>query len=433
MDSSLLDSVAQGIMPRKPSNVGTVHCRFPWGIGQPSEYPTARARHRTMRVMFTTTGSAGHLGPLVPFADAVRRAGGDVLVATRDSSAAQARAAGFDVWAFADAPAESRSAIMASVRELPLEDANARLVSDVFGGIDARAALPGVLAACATWRPDVVVSEPSEFAGRLAGAHRGLPVVTVAITQFAVEQQMRAAMDDALRRLRRAHGIAGPNGAGSARFTLMPPLLENQALPGPPSIQRFREPDGPPPSPLPDWWDGASGPLVYLTFGSVAPQRNDLFPGLYRSVIEALGPLPARVLVTIGRDRDPADLGTLPTNIHVERWVPQASVMPHARAMVCHGGTGTMRAGFAAGIPQVVLPLFADQPYNAARVDELGAGIALEQGPAGVAGVAAAVRTVLADVRYADRAAAVAADTRALPPVDVAAARLRNLAGAGAR
>ena len=54
--------------------------------------------------------------------------------------------------------------------------------------------------------------------------------------------------------------------------------------------------------------------------------------------------------------------------------------MPHARAMVCHGGSGTMRAGLAAGIPQVVLPLFADQPDNAARVDALGAGIALEPG-----------------------------------------------------
>ena len=208
----------------------------------------------------------------------------------------------------------------------------------------------------------------------------------------------------------------------------MPPLLENPGLPGPPGVQRFREPGGPPPAPLPDWWDGASDPLVYVTFGSVAPQRDDVFPGLFRTVLEALGPLPVRVLATVGRDRDPADLGTRPANVHVERWVPQADVMPHARAMVCHGGSGTMRAGLAAGIPQVVLPLFADQPDNAARVDELGAGIALEPGPGAGPGVAAAVRDVLADARYAARAAAVAAEIRALPPVDLAAARLRALA-----
>ena len=41
-----------------------------------------------------------------------------------------------------------------------------------------------------------------------------------------------------------------------------------------------------------------------------------------------------------------------------------------------------MRTGLAAGLPQVVLPLFADQPDNAARVDELGAGIAPSPEPA---------------------------------------------------
>ena len=37
-----------------------------------------------MRVLFTTRGSAGHLGPLVPYAAACRSAGHDVLVAAQD-------------------------------------------------------------------------------------------------------------------------------------------------------------------------------------------------------------------------------------------------------------------------------------------------------------------------------------------------------------
>jgi UDP:flavonoid glycosyltransferase YjiC (YdhE family) len=103
--------------------------------------------------------------------------------------------------------------------------------------------------------------------------------------------------------------------------------------------------------------------------------------------------------------------------------------MPHAAAMVCHGGTGTLRAGLAAGVPLVVLPMFADQPDNAARVDELGAGIGLAEGAGGIAGMAAAVRAVLADPRYRAQAAAVAAEIRSLPPVDAAPAVLRALAG----
>jgi hypothetical protein len=53
------------------------------------------------------------------------------------------------------APAGLRDAGFASVRELPLDEANARVLSEVFGGMDARAALPGVLDACTAFRPDV--------------------------------------------------------------------------------------------------------------------------------------------------------------------------------------------------------------------------------------------------------------------------------------
>ncbi len=370
-----------------------------------------------MRVMFTTTGSAGHLGPLLPFAGAVRRARGEVLIATRESSAANARATGFDVWPFKDAPAAERDAAMASVRGLPLEEAHARLLKEVFGGMDARAALPGVLDACAAFAPDVVVYEPSELAGRLAAAHHRIPTVAVSITQFAVEQRREREMDEALHRLSAEHQIARPN--GTAHFTLMPSVLEDPNMPGPPAgMHRFREPDGPPPAPLPDWWSGSSDPLVYVTFGSVAAQRGDIFPALYSRVIDQLAPLPVRVLVTIGRDRDPHTLGELPANVHVERWVPQHTVLPHAQAVVDHGGSGTLRAAIAAGLPQVVIPLFADQPDNAQRIAALGAGIALQPD---TNDLAAAVTTILADPSYATQAAAIAAEIRSLPDVDHAA------------
>ena len=380
-----------------------------------------------MRVLITTTGSAGHLGPLIPFAEAIRDAGGDVLLATRDSTADQVRATGYDVRSFGEAPDEERGPIFAAARGLSSDEANALVVSAVFAGMDARAALPHVLEICADWRPDVVLSELGEFAGGLAAAHLDLPTVGVGITQAAVEQRVLGPTNAALRKLRAELGLRAANGAGSAYFTLFPSLMEDPALPGPAHIRRFREHDGPAPQPLPDWWDGAGEPLVYLTFGSVAPQM-EFFPAVYRAAIDALAGLPIRLLVTVGRDRDPAELGPVPANVHVERWVPQLDVMPHASAMVCHGGSGTVRAALAASVPLVVLPLFADQPNNAARVDALGAGIALPDGPSGIAGMADAVRAVLADERYARRAAAVAAEIRALPTVDVAAGIVRELA-----
>jgi len=380
-----------------------------------------------MRVLVTTTGGAGHFGPLVPFADAVLAAGHEVVVATRESNAEWIRAAGYDVWAFADAPAERRNAIFASTRELSNEEANVRVVADLFAGLDARAALPGVLGACAEWRPDVVLSEVCEFAGQLAGAHCGLPVVSVGIGLSAMQQLVMDPTRAALEELRDDFDLRAGAENDAAHFTLTPPALEDPCAPGAYRAQRFREHDHAAAAALPDWWGGSTNPLVYVTFGSVVPQM-DLFPGLYRAAIETLGPLPVRLLMTIGRDRDPAELGPLPANVHVERWMPQADVMPHAAAMVCHGGFGTVRAGLAAGVPMVVQPLFADQPYNARRIAELGAGIALAQGPRGIAGAPAAARAVLADRGYADRAAALAADVRALPTVDAAVDVLHDLA-----
>lgn len=379
-----------------------------------------------MRVLITTTGSPGHFGPLVPFANAVESAGGDVLVATRESTASQVRSAGYDVAPFADGPDRQRNAIFDGLWDLSNDDAAVRVVSEVFGRIDTRAALPGVRATIERWQPDVVLQEACEFAGALAGADANLPVVSVAIGLASVERLVMPATEAALEDVRAEAGLRP--GRPSAHFTLIPPLLEDPAAPSPPGAHRFREHDDAVPAPLPDWWDGADEPLVYITFGTVAPELP-FFPGLYQAAIDALAPLPVRVLVTTGRDRDPADLGPLPPNVHAERWLPQAGVLPHVAAMVCHGGSGTVRGGLSAGVPMAVLPLFADQPYNAARIAQLGAGIALPQGPGGVAGMAEAVRALLGDERYAAGAAAVAANVRALPTVDTAAEILRELAG----
>ena len=378
-----------------------------------------------MRILVTTTGSAGHFGPLLPFLDAIRAAAGEVVVATRTSSVDAVAAAGYPVWPLAEAPAAERSAIFASTRGLPPIQANERALIGVFAGLDVHAALPGMLDAITAWRPDMILSEAGEFAGRLAGAHVGLPFVKVSISQYAVEHELLEQTDAALTSIRQAHRLRPPDGGEFAHFTLMPPMLEQPTVPGPPGIRRFRERDTRVDGQLPAHDPTGTEPLVYLTFGTVAPQR-EFFPDVYRAAIDALATLPAELLVTIGRDRDPAQLGTVPANVHVEPWVDQAIILRHASVVVCHGGSGTVRGALAHGVPLAIMPLFADQPHNAARVHELGAGIAVTPGPAGVDELAGAVHELLGDERYAARAALIARDIRALPTVDTAVDLLRD-------
>jgi UDP:flavonoid glycosyltransferase YjiC (YdhE family) len=385
-----------------------------------------------MRILFTTKAGAGHFGPLIPFARAFYRAGADVLVAAPREAAPMVRAEGLALWAFDDPPPEERAAIFDDVRGKSIDGLIAkRIVGDVFARIDARAAFPGILAACRAWGPDLVVSETTEFAGPLAAEAMGVPSVCVGISQRGKEEHMLPLVLDAVEELRAAFGLApDPTGErllGRPCFTMVPEALEDPATPPRGNELRFRE--ARPAVRRHMLYGGPAGdrPLVYVTFGSAAPTM-EFFPGLYRAAIDALAPLPLRLLVTVGRDRDPADLGPLPANVRVERWVPQADLMPHVAAMVCHGGSGTVTMGLAAGVPMAVVPLFADQPWNAERVDALGAGIALDGGPdAAIARLRDAVVRITGDPSYRSTAQRIAAEMRALPPVDAAVGVVRGL------
>ena len=394
--------------------------------------PAAPASWLFVRVLLTAHSGAGHIGPLLPFAGALRRAGADVMVAAPARGRGLIERAGLAFWPFDEGPEDGRDAIFSSLDGLTDEEAGARVVGEVFTRLDGRAGYPDVLAAVDRWRPDLVMHETTEFAGYLAAERRRIPHVRVGLVLGSSEQMVAAVVPPVLDDLRAELGLAadpvGDRLLRSPFVTLTPTAMEDPEAPGPAQARRFREADHPTADLPGDWWPaGDERPLVYLTFGSVLPQM-DLFPGLYRAAIEQLAGVDARVLVTIGRDRDPAELGPLPAGIHVEQWVPQRDVMPHAAAMVCHGGFGTTRMGLSAGVPMVVIPSFADQPFNARRVAALGAGIALEGGPGAMSRLGDAVHVLLDDRTYREAAQRIADDVRTLPSVDEAPAFLAELA-----
>jgi UDP:flavonoid glycosyltransferase YjiC (YdhE family) len=377
-----------------------------------------------MRVLMTTHRGAGHFGPMVPFAHALQRAGHDVLVAAPRPAAPMVSRAGLDFHPFEEADSAAEAPIYERVRSLSPDEANELMLRDLFGRIRGGAALPAMVEAVAGWGADLVVHEISELAGPAAADRYGVPHARVGIGLAIGEhwgvQPMNEALDDLCGQI----GAAGSRLERSPYLTLAPPSLEFPS-PQPSRALRFREPAGV--RPLPDWWSGSEDPLVYVSFGSAAP-RFDFFGRLCRAVLDAVAGLPLRILFTIGDQSDPEGLGPLPASVHVERWVPQADVMPHAAAMVGHGGSGSTLIAMAAGVPLAVVPLFADQPHNAQRVAQIGAGIALEGGVEAVAEVPRAIRALLEEPRYLRQARRVAAEVAALPPVDDAVRLLEDYA-----
>ncbi len=101
--------------------------------------------------------------------------------------------------------------------------------------------------------------------------------------------------------------------------------------------------------------------------------------------------------------------------------------MGAAALAIGHGGFGTTMTAAAAGVPQIVLPLFAsDQFVNARRIEAVGAGRQLPGGPDDLGQLPAAVHALLSEARYAQSARTVADEIAALPDVSTTVDVLRR-------
>jgi UDP:flavonoid glycosyltransferase YjiC (YdhE family) len=377
-----------------------------------------------MRALFSSTRGAGHFNPLVPFARAFERAGHELLFAGPPDLAGAVDAAGFEFWQFDPPPEDELGAVWARVPELPPGEANQVVVGEVFGRLNTTAALPRLRAALEEGRPDVVVRDPNEYGSALAAELDGITHARVAIGLASTEELGLGIAAGAVDAIGRAEGLAPDPDADRLRrapyLSLFPPTLDEGAQP---DTHRFHDPAwDEPPGELPDWWPGHENePLLYVTFGSVAGGFPQALP-VYGVAMQAVAELPLRVLLTVGRELDLDALPPAPENVRVERWVPQQDVLGHASAALVHGGSGSTLGALAAGVPLVVMPLFADQPQNARRVAEVGAGAAVEPNRddlnATVSPLREAIRSVLDDPSFGERARALADESRALPVVD---------------
>jgi MGT family glycosyltransferase len=141
------------------------------------------------------------------------------------------------------------------------------------------------------------------------------------------------------------------------------------------------------------WPDGDSRPLVVVSLSTTYQAQESLV----RNVIEAVGRLPVRALITAGPVHVPGH--QVPPNVHIARFVPHASVLPQAAAVVTHAGHGTVMAALRHGLPLVCLPMGRDQGDVAARVAWRGAGVRLSA-RSNADKIASAIAHVLGDPAF---------------------------------
>jgi polyene glycosyltransferase len=125
------------------------------------------------------------------------------------------------------------------------------------------------------------------------------------------------------------------------------------------------------------WLDGHES-VVYTAFGTVMRLASQQIHAIVDAAVR-LGP-EHHMLWKLPRSRQHLLPDRLPPNLRVESWVPsQLSVLAHrhVRAFLNHGGDNSVQESLYFGKPQLVMPFWMDNPDNAVRVVDSGAGLAV--------------------------------------------------------
>jgi len=154
--------------------------------------------------------------------------------------------------------------------------------------------------------------------------------------------------------------------------------------------------------PVPFTWEKLSGnPLIYASMGTLV---NGL-KSVYRIILEAVGEFPEmQVVLSVGRNVDPNDLGPIPTNTIVVPVAPQIGLLKRATLCITHAGLNTTLEALAQGVPLVAIPIGYDQPGIANRISYHGVGEFVDIGDLTARRLSELIAKVTSNPSYRDKA-----------------------------
>jgi len=380
-----------------------------------------------MRVLFVTWAFSGHFNPMVPLGWALRTAGHDVLVTSHPSFApAIARAglpalpAGPDFDLDAEVRAETE---LGRFYDWNVTSDEVRRRRQDMVGLQAPRRSAEVMADdlvdfARYWRPDLVVFEPTSFAGPLVARLLGVPAVRMLWTA-----DFTARLDKLERKLLGSlaarFGLAELGVLGDLTLDPCPPRLQvTDDLPRQPI--RYVPYNGP--SVLPGWLrDPPPRRRVCVTWGTSLTGMGgaDRMAHVPR-VVRALASFDVEIVVAVLESQ--RELFTaMPPNVRSVGPVPLHLLLPTCDAIIHQGCGGTLMTAMVCGLPQLIVPSIPDQAFNARQLAATGAGRCLPSGEdVTEAEVAADAGIILGDRACQGAARELAAEALALPaPADV--------------
>jgi rhamnosyltransferase subunit B len=362
------------------------------------------------RVVLLPFGSAGDVFPFVAIGRRLRARGDEVVLITASQFEEAVTGAGLEFRPLAGS--EHFEALVRDPRiwkpgigtKLVLETA-CRAIDPFVAAVEGWMAERG--------RPDLMLASLTAMGGRMVREKHGIPTLTVHLQPAAILSAHQTP-------------ILAP---GMKLFRRLPVWLKRRLMDAGNPVDLFcgrlvreacaRHGVRPPQSVMKEWWDSPEGVLALFPEWFAAPQpdwpqpvQQTDFPledlatemslsseleaflddgsspvvftagsanvqaeKFFRIATQALAASGLRgVLVSRELEQLPVEL---PSSVLPVTYAPFSSLLKRASAFVHHGGIGTVSQAFAAGVPQLVVPMAHDQPDNADRLERLGAGLSL--------------------------------------------------------
>ena len=118
---------------------------------------------------------------------------------------------------------------------------------------------------------------------------------------------------------------------------------------------------------------------------------------------------------------------SLPAGVRHFNFVPLSKLLPHAAAVIHHGGMGTLGQAIAAGVPQLTVPMALDQFDNSRRLHSLGVSANVRPADYRPARITPVLKKLLESPEVADRCRYYADCQRAERPFEKACLALEQL------
>lgn len=374
-----------------------------------------------MRILFSSSPLTGHLLPMLPLASAARRAGHEVIIASGADLSSETERRGFTAWPVGPTMAEIEEF---GLPRTPGSEASEQQV--LWSNVQRLFLNPSTVRAEQLVRlteetpVDVVVQELYELGASYVRPTTGRRLVHGLGADFPGFVDLAV-----LGHAEMARSLGRPDVSeqylAAPYIDPFPPVLHPSDRPWR-DVRSLRPEagDAPAGASLPESFRRLPHPrTVYLTLGTVYTSVE-----VWRRLLEAVADLPVNILATTGNTVDPAELGTLPANVAVERFVPQALVLPNCSAVICHAGAGTVLGALAFGLPLLLLPMGADQFGNATAVAAAGAGLVLDPESATPEAIRSTLGRLLDTDSFRPAAQAVAESIAALPTADAVLAEV---------